>query len=236
MRLIIAKDEKEMSNIAAQHLLGYMYQDRRVNMAITAGSSPVGTYNTLIPQVKNKLYFSNVHYYNFDEVPYRQEDREGVTISKLRELYLTPANISRENIHVLDQYNYSKYDEIIKKDGGLDVVLLGVGSDGHYCGNLPGTTKFGDMTSKVTIKEKSKKHILPEFDYIESHLPDYYLTMGPKSIMAIQNLIMIATGKEKSDIIKRLLDGPVDEEIPASILMLHPNLTLIIDADAASKL
>ncbi|EOL44635.1 hypothetical protein RV11_GL002382 [Enterococcus phoeniculicola] len=236
MKLIIANDEKEMSAIAAQHLLGYMYKEERVNLAITGGTSPKGTYEILAPQVKGKPYFSNVHYYNFDEIPYKKEDREGVTLSELRKLYFTPAEISDEFIHPLDQHNYLDQDKRLKEDGGLDVLFLGVGADGHYCGNLPQTTKFGDLTSRVENDDRLKARILPEFNNVEEDVPDYYITMGPRSVMAAKHLIMIATGTKKAAIIERLLNGPVDENVPATLLMLHPNLTLIIDKDAASQL
>ncbi|MCT1901996.1 glucosamine-6-phosphate deaminase [Oceanobacillus sojae] len=234
MKIIVGKNLEEMSTIAAQHVLSYMYQDRRVNLAITGGTTPEKMYEILVPQVKNQTCFSNVHYYNFDEIPYKKEDREGVTISDLRRYYLDPANIAEENIHALNQYNYKEQDQRIKNDGGLDMIILGIGADGHYCGNLPGTTSFGDMTTRVECDQRLKDRILPEFNYEEEHVPDYYITMGPKSIMMAKNLVLIASGTKKAEIIQRILQGKVEESIPASILTMHPNLTIILDEEAAS--
>lgn len=236
MKLIIADTLDEMSKIAAHHLLGYMYQPKRVNLSITGGTTPKHMYEILVPMVRGKEYFSNVHYYNFDEIPYRAEDREGVTISELRSAFFTPAGIAEENIHILDQHNYSKQDERIASDGGLDMVLLGVGADGHFCGNLPGTTRFGDRTVKVDCKDWPKEKLLDEFSGEVAHIPDYYITMGPRSIMAASNLVMIAAGTKKAGIVKQLIEGIVNEEIPATLLTLHPRFTLIIDKDAASQL
>ncbi|MCD5002365.1 glucosamine-6-phosphate deaminase [Enterococcus saccharolyticus] len=234
MRVIKVKDYEEMSQVATQHLLGYMTRDGRQNISITGGTTPKRMYEILTPLVKDREEYQNIHFYNFDEIPYRNEDREGVTISGLRKLFLTPANISENNIHKLDQYNYTEHDNNIKADGGLDLVVLGLGWDAHFCGNLPGTTVFGDKTTKVECNQKMRERLLDEFDNNIEDVPDYYITMGPKSIMAAQNLIIIANGKRKAEAVKALIDGEIKQDLPATILTLHPNLTLIVDEEALS--
>lgn len=191
-------------------------------------------YEILVPRVKGKEQFKDVHFYNFDEIPYRKEDREGVTISGLRELFLTPAEIKEENIHKLDHANYTMQDERIKEDGGLEMVILGLGWDGHFCGNLPQTTKFGDLTSRVECDQRLHDRILEEFNNVEEDVPDYYITMGPRSIMQARNIVMIASGKKKAEAVKKLLSLEVDKNVPATILTLHPHFTLIVDEEALS--
>lgn len=93
MNMLIGENYNDMSQIAANYTLASMLQSKRVNIAITAGSSPIGLYQIVVPQVKNKSYFTKVHYYNFDEIPYKTEDREGVTMENLRKLYFTPAAV-----------------------------------------------------------------------------------------------------------------------------------------------
>lgn len=236
MRIIITKDYQEMAKVAKQHLLGVMFAKAdRVNLAITGGKTPIEVYCQLIPEVKGKAYLDHVHYYNFDEIPYKKSNREGITISDLRELYLDPANIPAENIHVLDENNYEGQDERIRQAGGLDAVLMGIGTDGHFCGNLPGTTTINDYTARVDCNEDMKKELAGMYDD-PADIPDYYVTMGPKSIMAAKQLILIANGEGKADIIKTLIEEDISSDIPASILKLHPNLTVILDQAAASKL
>lgn len=226
-----------MSQVAAGYVMSYMYQDReRVNLSITGGTTPQRMYEILVPMVKDKKQFQHVHFYNFDEIPYRKEDREGVTISGLRDAFFTPAHIKEEQIHKLDQFNYQTQDERIEKDGGLDMVILGVGADGHFCGNLPQTTKFGDLTTRVENDQRLKARILPEFHNVEEDVPEYYITMGPRSIMRARHIVMIASGVKKAGIIKTLLEQVVDQDVPASILTLHPHFTLIVDEEAASLL
>lgn len=237
MKMIIGKDVEEMSQVAAGYVMSYMYQDReRVNLSITGGTTPQRMYEILVPMVKDKKQFQHVHFYNFDEIPYRKEDREGVTISGLRDAFFTPAHIKEEQIHKLDQFNYQTQDERIEKDGGLDMVILGVGADGHFCGNLPQTTKFGDLTTRVENDQRLKARILPEFHNVEEDVPEYYITMGPRSIMRARHIVIIASGVKKAGIIKTLLEQVVDQDVPASILTLHPHFTLIVDEEAASLL
>ena len=116
------------------------------------------------------------------------------------------------------------------------MVILGVGADGHFCGNLPQTTKFGDLTTRVENDQRLKARILPEFHNVEEDVPEYYITMGPRSIMRARHIIMIASGEKKAGIIKTLLEQVVDQDVPASILTLHPHFTLIVDEEAASLL
>lgn len=237
MKLLIGKDVEEMSQMAAGYVMSYMYQDKkRVNLSITGGTTPKRMYELLVPMVKDKKQFQHVHFYNFDEIPYRKEDREGVTISGLREAFFTPAHIPEEQIHKLDQFNYVTQDERIENDGGLDMVILGVGADGHFCGNLPQTTKFGDLTTRVENDQRLKDRILPEFDNVVEDVPDYYITMGPRSIMRARHIVMIASGSKKAGIIQKLMEQVVDQDVPASILTLHPHFTLIVDEEAASLL
>lgn len=237
MKLLIGKDVEEMSQMAAGYVMSYMYQDKkRVNLSITGGTTPKRMYELLVPMVKDKKQFQHVHFYNFDEIPYRKEDREGVTISGLREAFFTPAHIPEEQIHKLDQFNYVTQDERIENDGGLDMVILGVGADGHFCGNLPQTTKFGDLTTRVENDQRLKDRILPEFDNVIEDVPEYYITMGPRSIMRARHIVMIASGSKKAGIIQKLMEQVVDQDVPASILTLHPHFTLIVDEEAASLL
>lgn len=232
MKVILTENYEEMSDIAATHVLSYMYKPQRVNIAVTAGETPVRTYEILAPKIKGKD-FKNVHFYNFDEIPFKQEDREGVTMLVLRQYFFDKIDHPEENIHILDQTNYTIHDEKLAEDGGLDLILLGVGTDGHFCGNLPGTTKFGDLTVKVNCKEED---LIDEFEGHWEFVPNYWITMGPRSIMRAKNLVMIASGKSKAHAIKKLLSNEIDENFPATLLTLHPNITLIIDQDAASEL
>ncbi|ALS02478.1 6-phosphogluconolactonase [Enterococcus silesiacus] len=238
MKIIIEENYEKMSRVAANILLGKMYQQKRVNLAITAGSTPIKMYEYLVSDVKNKSYLDNVHYYNFDEIPFKQKKGYGVTMTNLNNLFFKPAEIPESQIHPLNEKNYKNQDKRIEQDGGLDLILLGIGADGHYCGNLPRTTKFEDLTSYVgeDATENMKEILLSEVGGDENERPDFYVTMGPKSVMQAKEIVLFATGKKKAAIIKRAFFGPVTNEVPASLLQTHPNLTIVLDQEAASEL
>ena len=219
MKLIITEDYQEMSRVAAHHLLGYMSKTRRVNLAITAGSTPKGMYEYLTTLVKGKPWYDNCYFYNFDEIPFRGKEGEGVTITNLRNLFFTPAGIKEA------------------REGGLDLVVLGLGADGHFCGNLPNTTHFHEQTVEFPIQGEMVDIVAHgELGGDFSLVPDSYVTMGPKSIMAAKNLLIIVSGAGKAQALKNVLQGPVTEDVPASVLQLHPSLMVIADKAAAAEL
>lgn len=218
-----------MSELTKNILLGYMSNDRRINMSITAGKTPVGVYEKLTEAVKDKSNYTNVHYYNFDEIPLAGQ-AEGITISDLRRLYLTPAGIKEENIHPLTVENYAQQDQRIEAAGGLDLMLIGLGNDGHFCGNMPGAVTFDRFTYHIAITGEE-----PWYDSSMGDVKEF-VTMGPASVMRVKHLILIVNGSAKAAMVKQALTGPITEEVPASILQLHPNLTVILDEEAASEL
>lgn len=230
MKLIIEKNVEMMSETAKNILLGTMCQDRRVNLSITAGKTPVRVYEKMIDYLKDTQNYSNVHYYNFDEIPVPNQE-EGITITDLRKLYLNPANINPENIHPLTMENYATQDERLKNVGGLDVMLIGLGADGHFCGNMPATTKFENETYKIVVSGEE-----PWFDPSMMEKGMSFVTMGPQSVLRVKHLVLIVNGKQKAEMVKKVLQGPITEEYPASILQLHPNFTVILDEEAASEL
>lgn len=240
MKIYLTKDYEEMSQVAAQMVLKYMYRndDKRINLSITAGQTPKRTYEILSEFVKNKPYFENVHYYNFDEIPIKGE-KVGVTIRNLTNMYFREAQIPEERIHVLDENNYQGFDRKIEADGGIDMVLMGLGWDGHFCGNLSGTVNsFDEETRAVStyITDDMAKLLTKSVGGDPEKLFDYYVTYGPKTIMHCKNIIMIVNGKHKAQILKQTLFGPLDLLCPSSLLRLHPNFTLIVDEEAASEI
>ncbi|MBM7690096.1 6-phosphogluconolactonase [Enterococcus ureilyticus] len=230
MKIIIEKDFEAMSETTKNILLGHMSQDKRVNLSITAGNTPVGVYKRMVDIVKDSPDYANVHYYNFDEIPVADQ-AEGITITDLRKLYLTPANINEANIHPLTVENYAEQDKRLAMAGGLDAMLIGLGGDGHFCGNMPTTTSFENLTYKIKVTGE-EPWFVP--DMMEAGLE--FVTMGPVSVMRVKHLILIVNGEKKAEMVKKVLRGPVTEELPASVLQLHPNLTVILDEAAASEL
>lgn len=237
MKLIVTEDYEEMSLVASHHVLGYITAPRRMNLAVTAGSTPKKMYEYLTAAIKGKSFYPQIHYYNFDEIPFRGQDREGVTISNLRNLFFTPAQIQEQNIHKLSHENFMQHDRQLQEDGGLDLIVMGLGADGHFCGNLPNTTRFHDATVEVPIAGDMVGIVAHgEMGGDFSVVPDSYVTMGPKSVMAAKNMLLIVSGAAKAQALKQVIEGEVSEQVPASVLKLHPSLVIIADKAAVAEL
>ena len=231
MKLIIEETEQKMSESAMHILLGAMMQDKRVNISLTAGKSPVNLYKMMIPYVKDQDKFKDIEYWLFDEAPYLDKPH-GPNWEEMQELFFKDAHIPDERIHITTMENWENYDQEIRNAGGIDVMLIGLGFDGHFCSNCPRCTPMDSYT--YPMDPKTKNAVNPGYPE-KPHLP-ITLTMGPKSLMRVKHLVMIVTGKEKAEILKQVLDSPITDELPATILKLHPNFTVICDQDAASLL
>lgn len=231
MKLIIENNEQKMSESAMFILLGAMMQDKRVNISLTSGRSPKIMYEMMIPYVKDQDKFKDIQYYLFDENPYIDEEH-GPNWKEMQELFFKPAHIPDERIHIMNNDNWEQYDNDIKNVGGIDVMVIGLGYDGHFCGNCPRCTPFDSYTYKIPFPDKQA--VNP--GYKDRPRQPFTLTMGAKSLMRVKHLVMIVNGKEKAEIFKRFLDEPINQDVPATILKLHPNFTVICDQDAASLL
>lgn len=231
MKLIIEENETKMSESCMQILLGAMMQDKRVNISLTSGRSPRTMYKMMIPYVKDQEKFKDIQYYLFDDGPYIGKKR-GPNWEEMHEIFFNDANIPDERIHCINGDNWKTYDEDIKNAGGIDVMVIGLGWDGHFCGNCPRCTPMDSYSYEM---ERKKKIAVNPTYTDRPEIPLVY-TMGPKSLMRVKHLVMIVNGKEKAEILKKVLDSPITDELPATVLKLHPNFTVICDKDAASLL
>lgn len=248
MRFIITKDYDELSQVIANTMLKYMHsQKERVNICVTTGTTPIKAYKILAPLVKDKKYFEHVHYYVVDEFWYTGNQKEAdIPVNKMSMdiKFFNAAHIPEDRIHTLSDENVNHFDEDIQKQGGMDMVIMGIGNDGHFCGNHPGTFKNWNEGSHKINRYQTKQvddllvSLLHEDIHSndETRIPDHYLTMGPKSIMDAKNIVMIFTGKAKAATIKRAFFGPIDIDFPVSIFQLHQNVTILLDEAAASEI
>lgn len=234
-RILVGKDYDEMSEIAAYFMISQMAQQKRMNIAITAGKTPKKVYEKLVPLVKGN--FKNVHYFNFDEIP-NPLGKDDVTIGHLRRDFFTPANIEEERIHPLTLDNYKEQDQKLQDLGGLDVMMLGLGWDGHFCGNLPHTTKLNDWTTRVDMSLEYMQGLLKAegCEVPETLEKQYYVTMGPRSVLHTKKIVMIVNGEHKAEILNRILTEEISMDCPSTVFQLHPDVTLIIDEEAAQAL
>lgn len=236
MKKIVVKSYDELSQLTASIILSHVTQDKRSNISITAGESPKGTYKILVDWAKKyPEMWSNSYFFNFDEIENKNHTKH-VTMDSLKEQFFNPAGITPEKIFHLNYDNYAEYDTIIEKAGGLDLMLIGLGGDGHFCGNMPIATNFDQYTYKIPIS--------PEFPWYDSfggimpkeELTSHFVTMGFKSLLRVKHLVLIVNGKAKAKAVRELFTREITTNFPSSTLRQHPNLTIILDEDAASEL
>ena len=242
MKIIRATDYYDMSRKAANIISAQVIMKPNCVLGLATGGTPVGTYKQLVEWYnKGDLDFSEVTTVNLDE--YRGLPREHPESywSFMHKNLFDLVNIRPEAIHLPDGTNMDSaaecahYDEIIRQLGGVDLQLLGIGYDGHIGFNEPGAA-FELGTHCVSLTEETIEANKRFFDGDVNQVPKQAYTMGIKTIMQARKVLMVANGAGKADIVKKAFFGPVTPEVPASILQMHPDFTLVLDAEAASRL
>jgi glucosamine-6-phosphate deaminase len=239
MNVIICKNYEEVSLKASEIVIGQLKRKPNTVLGLATGSTPIGLYQKLIEANKNKeITFEDVETYNLDEYigielhhpqSYHQFMMDHL-FSKI-DIKLSNTHLPKNDVSHMHEHAKS-YNKKLSKTS-IDLQILGIGSNGHIGFNEPGTP-FGNETFIVELEEKTRKDNMRFFNSLDE-VPKYAITMGIKNIMKSKHILLLASGKEKSDAIERMIFGPVDESLPASILQLHPHVTVILDEKAAEK-
>lgn len=209
-------------------------------LGLATGASPVKTYNELIKRCNDGIIsFKDVKTFNLDEYCNLPRDDKNSYYTFMHENLFNHVDIKEENVHIpdgnaVDPASHAKsYDEMIDNEGGIDIQLLGIGTNGHIGFNEP-ADEFSDGTFKVKLTDSTIKSNSIYFD--DDSMPRYALTMGINSIMKAKKIVLIATGEAKAEAIKATIDGEVTPMVPASILKNHQDAILLIDKAAAKLL
>lgn len=240
MRIYKAKDYKEMSRIGANILSSQIILKPQSVLGLATGSTPLGIYELLIERCKGgDIDFSQAASINLDEYKGLDGSHSQSYRYFMQNNLFSSININLENTHVPngladdDSKECRRYDKIIDDCGGIDIQLLGLGHNGHIGFNEPGTD-FPKGTHLVALAESTIK-ANKRFFADEKDVPRFAYTMGIKSIMKARHILIAVSGIDKADIVKIAFWGPVSPEVPASVLQLHNNVTLIADEAALSK-
>lgn len=205
------------------------------------GGSPEGIYKQLIEWYnKGDIDFSEVTTINLDEYRGLSRESEQSYWYFMHDRFFNHVNVRPQKINVPDGTNLNaekecaRYDQVILSNGGIDLQLLGIGVDGHIGFNEPGAA-FELGTHCVDLDESTIEANKRYFEKKED-VPRQAYTMGIKTIMQAKKVLMVVSGKNKADIVKAAFFGPVTPQVPASILQMHPDFTLVGDEDALSKI
>jgi len=225
---------EKMSRRAANIISAQVIQKPDAVLGLATGSSPLGVYKQLIEWYnKGDLDFRNVKSVNLDEYCGLSPEHDQSYRYFMNSNFFNHINIDKKNTYVPNgmcenwQTECENYDKLIRSLGGIDLQLLGIGFNGHIGFNEP-SDHFELGTRRVTLTESTLKANSRFFP--NGGMPTHALTMGFKSILGAKKILLIA-GPEKYDIVKRALKGPVTPEVPASILQLHDDVSVVYTAD-----
>ncbi len=253
MDIIIKENYEQMSKYAAAIIADYIRSKPNCVLGLATGSTPIGTYRELVRMHKQEgLDFSQVKTFNLDEYlgvgmdlqkPYHLD--QSYARFMYEELF-KHINIKSENVHIPDgrtktpKEHCAWYEEQIRKAGGIDLQLLGIGGDGHWAFNEPGSS-LGSRTRVIALTEQTLNDNYEAFykkaGFERSQMPHFALTMGIGTILEARSIMMLANGKKKADVVAKCLEGPVTSQVTSSAIQLHSGtITVVVDEDAASEL
>ena len=239
--LVVAKDPAEVGKLAADQFEAVLNTKPACVIGLATGSTPLPLYNELIKREKEgKISFERVRSANLDEYKGLAPEHPQSYRRFMQENLFDHISIKPENTIVPDgladdvQAMCEAYERKIEEWGGVDVQLLGIGHDGHIGFNEP-DDHFPGMTHEVKLTAMTREANKRFFDSIDE-VPTAAFTMGIGTVMAARKIVMVVTGADKAGILNASFFGPVTPQVPASILQFHPDVTVICDEAAASKI
>ena len=231
MRIVIKKDYEAMSRYGAAKFLAYMVKPGRVNIAPTAGTTPKRLYEIVTEFLagQENTLCNDKYYYQQDNLVSTEHPDVPSFFPQIDDMFWGPNNVPEERIKRLTYHSYKTAHETIEKDGGLDFILMGLGGDGHFAANMPGSA-FGQKGYIEKMADDAKEKMQAALGVTAG---DAWTCLGAETLMQGKEILMIVTGESKAEILKQVVEGPITEAIPASVLRLHPNFTIVCDEAAA---
>ena len=241
MKIYKAKDYKDMSRKAANIISAQVIMKPNCVLGLATGSTPIGTYDQLVEWYnKGDLDFSEVTTVNLDEYKGLPRTNDQSYYYFMHQHLFDRVNVDPERTNVPNgmepdaEKECGRYEELIRSLGGVDLQLLGLGHNGHI-----GFNETGEAVEKEThCVELTESTIEANKRFFASadDVPKQAYTMGIKTIMQAKKILIVVNGENKADIVERAFFGPVTPEVPASILQLHNDVTLVGDEAALAKI
>ncbi|MDE0570520.1 MAG: glucosamine-6-phosphate deaminase [Verrucomicrobiales bacterium] len=241
MEIIIRPTKEQCASIGGRIIANLIKRKPDAVLGLATGSTPIPLYSELARMHKDEgLSFSEITTFNLDEYIGLSGDHPCSYQFFMNEELFGKIDIRSDFTHIPNgeagdiESECLEYEQAIRSSGGIDLQVLGIGSDGHIGFNEPGSS-LGSRTRIKTLTGKTIEDNARFFDN-SNQVPRHCITMGVGTIMDSASLILIAFGEGKADIISKAVEGPVSAMVPASILQLHPSVRVIVDEAAASKL
>jgi glucosamine-6-phosphate deaminase len=241
MRVVNLPDPETVASFTATEIRRQIDSNSHSVLGLATGGTPVGVYRRLIELHRHEgLSFRHITSFNLDEYIGLAGDHPQSYRSFMKEHLFQHIDIRPEHTHLpcgvaSDLLEECRgYEAQIERAGGIDLQLLGVGSDGHIAFNEPGSS-LASRTRVKTLTEQTRRDNSRFFDSPEQ-VPTSAITMGIGTILDATRILLIATGATKAEAVQATVEGPITSRTPASALQLHANVTIVVDDAAASLL
>jgi glucosamine-6-phosphate deaminase len=247
MQIIICKDYEEISRWTAEHIA------KKVNdsvsgkkkpfvLGLPTGSSPIGTYRELVALYKaGKVSFKDVVTFNMDEYVGLPEDHPESYHAFMYTHFFNHVDVARENIHLPDgnagdlDKGCMEYEEAIKKAGGIDLFLGGMGADGHIAFNIPGSS-LSSRTRVVNLNYDTLMANSRFFNDDINQVPKQALSVGVQTVMDAREVVIVVNGYKKARALQHVVEGGISHMWTLSALQMHPDSTIVCDEEATMEL
>ncbi len=242
MEVIITQNAAEAGRVAADAVADVINARADPVIGLATGSSPLSVYDQLAQRVSAGLIsFAHVRAFTLDEYVGLPDDhperyRNVITRDFVAKVDIDPGNVRGPDGKAEDlTAACAAYEKAIADAGGVDIQILGTGTDGHIAFNEPGSS-LASRTRIKTLTSQTRSDNARFFGGDPDAVPTHCLTQGIGTIMEARHLLLLAAGRRKADAVHQLVEGPVSAMWPASILQMHPHVTVIVDTAAASRL
>ena len=239
LTITVFRDERVLARTLAERIAGDVAARPRQVLGLATGRTPVRLYHELgALHARGRADFSHVTTFNLDEFRGLPSSDPGSYRTFMEEHLFRRVDIRREQVHFLDgsapdaDAECARYDDAIAAAGGIDLQLLGIGTNGHIGFNEPGR-ELAASSHLVALKASTRRSNAALFGGDVSRVPKEALSMGMGSILRARRIVLIATGKSKARCVERLVNGPVTTKLPASFLQLHASVEILLDGAAA---
>ena len=242
MKVTVFDNERVLARTLAVQIAASLGQNPSLVLGLPTGRTPIRLYHELGSLHKNsQADFSRATTFNLDEFVGVTRDDPGSYHTFMREHLFSRVNLHPSRINFLDgsapdlDAECRRYEHAIAAAGGIDLQLLGIGTNGHIGFNEPARELVGP-THRVSLKESTRRSNATLFSGDVAKVPKEALSMGVGTILKAKRIVLIATGKSKARCVELVLNGPITTKLPASFLQLHRDVELMLDATAAGQL
>jgi glucosamine-6-phosphate deaminase len=242
VKIRIFRPEDQLAAALARGIVGKLRQHPRLVLGLATGRTPLPLYRALVTlHARGASDYSQATTFNLDEFVGLDPSHPGSYRAYMRAQLFRHINLSPRRIHVLDgraadlDAECARFENLILRAGGIDLQILGIGGNGHIGFNEPAPA-LSPWSHRVRLTLASRKANAGFFGGKLRDVPREALSMGVATIMHARSIVLMATGREKADVIEETVAGPITTRVPASLLQLHHDVEIWLDEGAASKL